>query len=251
MSKSSFIENKINEFMSNFDKLPKHIGFIMDGNRRFAKKRRFAIVEGHKSGAEKMHEIVKFLGEIGIPYMTVYAFSTENNKRAPVEVKALMDLLLFYLDKYEDELAEADVKINFIGEISDLSPRIVSRINEAENNSKDRKGLNLIIAFNYGSRTEIMRACQNFAKDCQNNPDLLEMSNPDIFSRYLYMPETAELDFIIRCGGELRLSNFLLWQAAYAELYFTDTLWPEFSLDELCSALDTFMNRERRYGGTV
>lgn len=245
------IKDELLFLQKNSGKLPNHIGFIMDGNRRFAKKRRFAIVEGHKSGAEKMHEIVKFLAMLGIKYMTVYAFSTENKKRSAIEVTTLMDLLLFYLDKYDLELKEADVKLTFIGEIDELNYKVKNKIKEAEEKSKNRQGLNLIIAFNYGSRMELLRACQKFYLACSEDEKLISENNPDVLRSFLYLPDVPDVDFIIRCGGELRLSNFLMWQAAYSEFYFTDTLWPELEMLELCKALNIFMKRERRFGGTV
>lgn len=231
--------------------LPRHLAFIMDGNRRYAKRTSLTVTDGHRMGAERMHEIVRLIGRLDIPYMTVYAFSAENHKRSALEVRALMELLLFYLDKYDEELAEAGVRLRFLGAEESLSPRVLRRMREAEQSSRDRRNLQLQIAFNYGSRQELLHAAQRFAAAARRNPDLTDTRDPDVLREFLYLPEIPDPDYVIRTGGELRLSNFLLWQSAYAELYFTETLWPELTARELLSALERFAARERRFGGTL
>lgn len=229
--------------------LPKHIAIILDGNGRYAKKRFMPRQFGHKKGAENLKEIVSYANKIGIEYLTVYAFSTENWNRDKKEVEFLMGLLTNYLDTFISDPNTTNVKISMIGDKSGLSEKIVDKINTVENLTNDNDGTNLIVAINYGGRDEITRAVNNIVLDIENNVinkcDITEK----LISSYLDTKEIPDPDLLIRTSLEYRLSNFLLWQLAYTEMYFCEKLWPEFTTDDLDSAILNYQNRERRYGG--
>lgn len=216
----------------------RHIAFIMDGNGRWAKKKGMPRQYGHKKGTEAFKAVVKHCGELGIECVTVYAFSTENWKRPKAEVESIMKLLEGYLDgDYPD-----DVSVKFIGDISVLNDRLKGKIEKAEKKTAGGR-MRVNVALNYGSRSEITHACNALLSQ-----GLTSISEEDIASQ-LYTAGSPELDLIVRTGGDIRISNFLLWQAAYAELYFTDVLWPDISDGDIDSAVTSFCSRKRRFGG--
>ena len=229
--------------------LPKHIAIIMDGNRRWAKERGLDPKLGHKEGAENLKRIARYANKLGIQYLTVYAFSTENWKRTKEEVGALMLLLQKYV---KDLLASSDlenIKINVIGDISKLDSTLQRSIKKVMEKTKDNTGLTLNIAFNYGGRDEIVKAMQKVAQKLQNNEIKLEDITEDLISNSLYTAGQPDPDLLIRPGGEQRISNYLLWQLAYTEFLFVSKYWPEFSEQDLDEAIETFTNRNRKFGG--
>lgn len=225
-----------------------HIAIIMDGNGRWAKKQGLPRSVGHKKGAEIVKEIAKAANERGVKFLTLYAFSTENWGRPKDEVETLMSLLRQYLKSDLSELKKNNIRIRFIGERNMLDADIVQNMHKLERETKDNSGLCLCLAISYGARQEIVQAAQKLASLIKNG-DLSE-SDVDIqnFSAMLYTHEMPDPDIVIRTSGEQRISNFLLWQAAYAELFFTNTLWPDFSAQELDNIIEQFKSRERRYG---
>lgn len=225
-----------------------HIAIIMDGNGRWAKKQGLPRSMGHKKGAEIVKEIAKAANERGVKFLTLYAFSTENWGRPKDEVETLMSLLRQYLKSDLNELKKNNIRIRFIGERNMLDADIVQNMHKLERETKDNSGLCLCLAISYGARQEIVQAAQKLASLIKNG-DLSE-SDVDIqnFSAMLYTHEMPDPDIVIRTSGEQRISNFLLWQAAYAELFFTNTLWPDFSAQELDNIIEQFKSRERRYG---
>jgi len=225
------------------DKLPRHIAIVMDGNGRWATKRALPRSAGHAVGAETFRRIATYCKDIGIEYLTVYAFSTENWKRAEEEIETIMELLEKYLYESLEKMERDRVKMKFLGDITVLSTKLQSLIAETEEVSKRIDGVQVNVCLNYGSRDEILRAAQKYAEDA-NPPPLSE----ETFSKYLYTADIPDPDLIIRPSGEMRLSNFLLWQSAYSEYYFTDTLWPDFTEQELDHAIVVYQNRDRRYG---
>ena len=230
-------------------KVPLHIAIIMDGNGRWAKKRGLPRIAGHKAGADAIRDIVRYCGEAGIRYLTLYAFSTENWKRPKDEVEGLMNLLFEYLDKETPELHKNGVRIRFLGALEDLRPALQSAIAKAEEYTANNKTLQLNIAVNYGSRPEMVRAVRLIAeKYHQGELESLESITEETISNHLYTAGIPDPDLLIRPGQELRLSNFLLWQSAYTELWTTDILWPDFRRAQLIRAIADYQNRERRYG---
>ena len=227
------------------ENLPDHIAIIMDGNGRWAKKRGLPRTAGHSAGAKTFQNIARYCNKIGIKYLTVYAFSTENWKRPKDEVDAIMKLLHDYLVdsvNFKDE----NIKVKFLGDLTRLSDELNVLIADAENNSKDATGLNLNIALNYGGRDEIVNAVKKLAA---SGADLTALTEQEL-SDNLYTSGMPDPDLIIRPSGEYRLSNYLIWQSAYAEYWFTDTLWPDFSEKDINEAVISFASRDRRYGGT-
>ena len=233
-------------------KLPEHIGIIMDGNGRWAKQRGLRRWDGHKEGANVFRKICSYACDIGIKSITFYAFSTENWRRPPEEVAAIMDLFRDYLGEAEDrenENIKKGMQMHFIGRRDDMPDDIVSLMETAEENSKNANRIKVNIAINYGGRLEIVEAVRKIAqkvKDGEMNPE--DISEDDI-SANVYTAGQSDPDLIIRPSGELRLSNFLLWQSAYSELWFSDILWPDFTTDDLDKAIDDYNNRNRRFGG--
>ena len=225
--------------------LPRHVAVIMDGNGRWAQKRGLPRSAGHKAGAESFRRLGTYCKELGIDYLTVYAFSTENWKRCAEEVSGLMTLLSTYIKSKEKELVEKGVRFRVIGRRSDLSEKLQAEIAALEEKTKGGD-FTLIVALSYGGRDEIVRAALRFAREYK------EGAAPEAaFGRCLDTADIPDPDLIIRTSGEQRLSNFLLWQAAYAEFYFTDVLWPDFDKAEFDRALDSFSKRERRMGGRL
>lgn len=231
------------------DNLPVHIGVIMDGNGRWAKRRGLPRSAGHQAGADTLKKIVTECNNIGIKYITVYAFSTENWKRPKEEVDFLMNLLLSYLRDSERTLAKENVVIRAIGGRDALSEEIKEQIKKTEEFTKNNTGIVMNIALNYGAREELAEACRSLAGKAANGAISAEQITEDMISSELYTSGQPDPDLIIRTSNELRLSNFLMWQAAYSELYFTKTLWPDFSVDDLHNAIIEYQSRNRRYGG--
>ncbi len=228
--------------------LPKHIAIIMDGNGRWAKKSGNIRLIGHKKGVSTVNEIVTQSAKLGIKYLTLYTFSTENWSRPADEVSGLMDLLVSALEKNLNKLLKNNVILKTIGDISKLPPKTSKKLQDAIEQTAQNNGLTLILAINYSSRWEITEMAKQIASNTLNgtiNPD--EISQETINS-YLSTKEIPDPELLIRTSGEYRISNFLLWQIAYTELYFTDTLWPDFSTNEFLKAIIDFQNRERRFG---
>ncbi len=226
----------------------RHLAVIMDGNGRWARKRFMSREFGHRRGAENLRTLCILCRERKIEYLTVYAFSTENWKRPATEVGALMNLFIRFFRKYTDELEKEGIRLRFIGDRSGLPDDVVETMIEAEESSKDRQMLQLIIALNYGGRREIATAARAISRDVLAGTIGVDDLTEEVFAQYLYLADVPDPDLIIRTGGEMRLSNFLLWQAAYAEFYSVDCLWPDFGAEELDAALYDFGKRQRRFG---
>ncbi|MGE5329028.1 MAG: isoprenyl transferase [Deltaproteobacteria bacterium] len=230
-------------------RLPVHIAIIMDGNGRWAKKRNLPRNIGHKEGAEAIKRTVLFSNELGINHLTVYAFSTENWSRPKEEVNALMKLLNEFLDGFDKEFGDKNIRIRHIGDPSALSAEIQTKIKEIENRTKDNSGLSFNVALNYGGRFEITQALKNIVKDIKEEKIQETDVTEAVISKYTFTKDIPDPDLIIRTSGEYRLSNFLIWQSAYSELWFDDVLWPDFDETHLLKAITDFQDRERRYGG--
>ena len=229
--------------------MPKHIAIIMDGNRRWAKEKGLDPKLGHKAGAETLEKIASFANEIGLKYLTVYAFSTENWKRTKEEVGALMILRNNYLDKFLNKESLRNIKIRVLGNIENLDKGLRENICKIVEKSKNNTGLTLNIAFNYGGRDEIVRAVKNISKKVKNNEIAIEQIDEMLVQDNLYTVDEPDPDLLIRPGGELRISNFLLWQLAYTEFLFIDKYWPDFSEKDLLEAIMEFEKRNRKFGG--
>lgn len=229
--------------------MPQHIAIIMDGNRRWARQRGLDPKLGHKAGAETLEKIASYANKIGLKYLTVYAFSTENWKRTADEVGALMLLLKSYIEKFLTKKSLNNVRIKVLGDISKLDKGLRDSIEKIVENSKENTGLTLNIAFNYGGRDEITKAVQKIAKKVEQKELEIDDINESVVSENLYTQGQPELDLLIRPGGELRVSNFLLWQLAYAEFLFIDKYWPDFTEEDLLEAIATFAERNRKFGG--
>ena len=225
-----------------------HIAFIMDGNRRWAKQRGLPVVQGHKKGADVLVEIAEAVKEVGIKYMTVYAFSTENWQRSDDEVEHLMNLLRQYLDTGFEKLKENDARIVFIGERNMLASDIVAKINKIEQETQANRSVTLCVALSYGGKPEIVAAARSLAQKVQRGEITPEDIDCDLLAQNLYTAGMPDPDLMIRTGGEMRVSNYLLWQLSYSEFYFSDTLWPDFKKDELIKIIGEYNKRERRYG---
>ncbi|MBQ9950098.1 MAG: isoprenyl transferase [Clostridia bacterium] len=229
--------------------LPKHVGIIMDGNGRWAKKRLLPRNMGHKEGVKRLRAISRVTGKLGIDYLTVYAFSTENWKRSEEEVAGLMKLLLEGFNTVSEELSENHVKIRCIGERDRLSDEVVNAIDNVQSLTEKNDGLTLNIAFNYGARRELVHAVKSVSEDILNGKLSVSDIDEDLIADRLYTGGQQDPDVIIRTGGEMRLSNFMLYQAAYSEFISTDVLWPDFSDEKYIEALREFSMRTRRFGG--
>lgn len=228
--------------------LPKHIALIMDGNRRWAKERNLDIKQGHYAGAENLEKIALYANKIGIKYMTVYAFSTENWKRSETEVKGLMLLLKAYVEKMLAKTNSNNIKINILGDISKLDISLQKSINKILNKTKGNTGLTLNIAFNYGGRDEIVKATQKISEEVKKGNINVEDIDEKMLGDYLYTKGQPDPDIMIRTSGELRLSNFLLWQLAYTEFVFLNKYWPDFNEKDLDNAVEDFQKRHRNFG---
>ena len=227
--------------------LPRHIAIIMDGNGRWAKKRGMPRTAGHAAGAETFRRVATYCKDIGVQYLTVYAFSTENWKRPKEEVDAIMGLLEQYLGEAIEKMERDGIRLRFFGDTSVLSPKLRGLIHETDEITEHIAGFQANVCVNYGGRDEIVRAAKNWAERVKNG-ETSELTE-ERFGDLLYSSGIPDPDLLIRPGGELRISNFLLWQCAYAEFYFTDTLWPDFDGREIDRAIAAYQGRERRYGG--
>lgn len=221
-----------------------HIAIIMDGNRRWAKEKFLPSAMGHQKGVDALRNTMRLFDEFGIKYLTVYAFSTENWNRKKEEVEFLMGLLAKTLLNELDDMHKENVKIRFLGDLSKLSDNLIKIVHSAEEKTKNNTGVNLNIAFNYGSRDEIKNALQEIVKEGISYEEITE----ETISKHLYTKDIPDPDLLIRTGGEKRISNYLLWQIAYSEIYVTDAYWPEFDRNELSKAIIDFENRNRRFG---
>ena len=231
--------------------IPEHVAVILDGNGRWAKKRGIPRAMGHKAGCETLEKMVRVASDTGIKYFTVYGFSTENWKRSTEEVGALMQLFRYYMVRLLKIASANNVRVKMIGEKSRFAPDIIKGINDLEEGTKDNTGMTFIIAINYGGRDEILRAARRLAMDCQKSgKDVSDVSEEE-FASYLDTAGIPDPDLMIRTSGELRLSNYLLWQLAYSEFYITDCLWPDFNKEELEKAILAYNSRERRFGGRI
>ena len=237
------------ETQVDFTRLPRHVAIIMDGNGRWAKKRGLPRKAGHAAGAENFRTIATYCKEIGLEYLTVYAFSTENWRRPQEEVSAIMELLRKYLLEAIGRMERDRVKMSFWGVLTPLSPELQALCRRAEEISRTFEGVQVNICLNYGGRDELLGAARAFAADCLEGRADPNHLTEQRFSEYLCSKGVPDPDLVIRPSGEIRTSNFLLWQSAYAEFYFTDALWPDFSKDELNRALAAYQGRSRRFGG--
>jgi len=230
------------------NKLPKHVAIIMDGNGRWAKKHLLSRIKGHEKGSEAVRAIVRACREIGIAYLTLYAFSTENWQRPKTEVDALMTLLVRFLKSEQKELAENDIRVHVIGQTQRLPAKVQQVLHETINLTRSNSALQLNLALSYGSRAEIVHMAREIAQKSKSgeiDPDAIDV---DIVAEHLYTKGIPDPDLLIRTSGEMRISNFLLWQIAYSEIYVTPTYWPDFGKDEFLAIMLAYQRRERRFG---
>lgn len=235
-----------------FECLPEHIAIIMDGNGRWAKNRGLKRTEGHKVGAKVFEDICEYCAEIGIKYVTFYAFSTENWKRSKIEVTAIMNLLRGYLDRMQERVLEnekAGYRIRFLGAREGMPKDIVNRMDDVEKRSADKTRININIAVNYGSRDEIVHGVKDIVREIQKGNISIDDIDENLISSHLYTAGQPDPDLIIRPSGEYRLSNYLMWQAAYSEIYIDDVLWPDYTSADLDRAIEEYSKRNRRFGG--
>ena len=235
--------------IENIENMPTHIAIIMDGNRRWAREKGLDPKQGHKQGAKTLENIVRYANKIGIKYITVYAFSTENWKRTEEEVGALMLLMQTYLDDYSKRADTENIKVDFIGNIDGLSDRMQKSIKKCREKTKENTGITFTIAINYGGREEIIQATKKIAMDVKNN--IIDVNNitEDLISDNLYTKNIPDPDLLIRTSGELRISGFLPWQIVYSEFIFVDKHWPDFNEDDLLNAIEEYKKRNRKFGG--
>ena len=232
------------------DRIPRHVAIIMDGNGRWAKRQGMARMFGHRQGVETVHRITEVAAELGIAYLTLYAFSTENWNRPKEEVDALMSLLVDTIAKETPTLMKNNIQLLTIGDLGRLPENAQKKFRACMAETSGNTGLRLVIALSYSSRWEIIQAVRNIAHDVQQGKILIEDINEEVISASMTTSQMPDPDLLIRTSGELRISNFLLWQLAYTELYFTDCLWPEFTEEEFYRAIIDYQHRERRFGKT-
>lgn len=232
------------------ERLPKHIAIIMDGNGRWAKQRGKMRVFGHEKGAGAVRKVVEGCAELGVENLTLYAFSTENWKRPKLEVETLMKLLITSLRKELKTLNDNNIRLNTIGKMESLPRTVSQKLKEVIEETKDNNRMTLTLALSYGSREELKNAIREISFKVKNNIISAEDIDETVINEHLYTQNLPDVDLLIRTSGELRVSNFLLWQIAYAELYFTETLWPDFNKEKLYEAILNYQNRERRFGKT-
>ena len=230
--------------------LPQHIAIIMDGNGRWAKKQGKLRIRGHEAGAEAVRKTVESVAKLGIKHLTLYAFSTENWRRPKTEVTTLMGLLVRSLRKELERMTENNIRLGAIGSLEQLPKKVQRELNEVIVKTQDNTGTHLTLALSYGAREEIKQAVVEISQKVKNNIIPIESIDETIINKHLYTQNLPDVDLLIRTSGEVRISNFLLWQIAYAELYFTDELWPEFNEQSLHKAILSYQKRERRFGKT-
>jgi len=230
-------------------KIPKHIAIIMDGNGRWARKRRLPNIVGHRAGVETIRRVIEAAQECGVKVLTLYAFSTENWSRPAREVRGLMGLLERYLDNERDKLLEHKIRFNTIGSIEKFPRSIQEKLHQTIELTKENSKLILNLALGYGGRNEIVQAAKKVSEDVRDGRLDPRNLDEETFSRYLYTRDLPDPDLLIRTSGEMRISNFLLWQLSYAEIYITKKLWPDFKKDDFKKAVDTYITRDRRFGG--
>lgn len=235
--------------MIDLDKIPAHVAIIMDGNGRWAQKRNLPHMAGHNAGMLTIKEVVKASSSLGIKHLTVYAFSTENWKRSTDEVSGIFKLIIIYIEKELKELHENNVRIKILGDYEQLPKDAVKSLNKSLETTKNNTGLQFNIALNYGGRDEILRSVKKLAREVEAGTLKADEITEEMIEENLYTAGIPDPDIIIRTSGEVRLSNYLLWQCAYSEFVFTDVLWPDFTRQELENAIEIFQNRKRRFGG--
>jgi undecaprenyl diphosphate synthase len=248
--KRSLSSNTSSSIYNNLDpaKLPSHVAIIMDGNGRWAKKRLLNRIQGHEKGSETVRNIVRACRNIGIPYLTLYAFSTENWQRPKSEVVALMTLLKKFLDSEQKEMLDNNIRLYAIGQIERLPENVRQALYKVMELTKKNDGMILNLALSYGGRAELVKMVKEIAFKVKNDGMDPDSITPEIISEHLYTSQLPDPDLLIRTSGEMRISNFLLWQIAYSEIYITDTLWPDFGKDEFVRILKDYQQRERRFG---
>ena len=229
--------------------VPEHVAIIMDGNGRWAKKRFLSKAAGHRAGAQALKRLATEAEKIGVKILTVYAFSTENWARPQEEVDTLMDLIHEYIQQYIDDSKKNEMRICLIGDLTRLNEELQRKISDLQEMTKDKKGMRVVIALNYGGRDDIVRAARKLAADIKNSRKTLSEVDEGLFSSYLDTAGLPDPDLLIRTSGEVRLSNFLLWQTAYTEMYICEKLWPDFTIRDLEKAIGQYKQRDRRYGG--
>ncbi len=240
----------INSKKIKLDNIPNHIAIIMDGNGRWANVNGFSRMTGHREGVKTVRKITQLCGEIGIKELTLYTFSSENWERPKTEVSALMTLFIQSLRSEINDLMKNNVRLTTIGETDNLPKSVELELTKGVKKTKNNTGLNLNLAFNYGSRQEIVRATKNIGVKLINNQISIDDIDELLFSKYLYTKDMTDPDLLIRTGGEFRISNFMLWQIAYTELYTTKTFWPDFTENDLVNTIIEYQSRERRFGLT-
>jgi len=230
------------------ERLPNHIAIIMDGNGRWAKERNLPRTMGHRAGVEALKAIVKEFNNLGIKYLSVYAFSTENWIRPKEEVSALMDLLVEFLEKELDELDEGNVVIDYLGDISKLPVKCQNILHKSKNKTQNNSGVHLNLCLNYGGRDEIVKSFKEIYKKIKNGDLNIDDVDEEMISKHLYTSDMPDPDMLIRPSGELRISNFLIWQCAYTEFWFSNIFWPDFRIEHLHKAIIDYQKRDRRFG---
>ena len=238
----------MNVITPKINRIPEHVAIIMDGNGRWAKKNNLSRIDGHAEGTQSVRSIMRAAANIGIQYFTFFTFSTENWSRPKIEIEGLMKLLIESLLTYEKELHENNIKLQIMGNINELPKTVQKIVNRIVLDTKEYSKSNLILALNYGGRLEITEAAKKIALKIKNNELNINDINEDLVSKHMYLPEIPDPDLIIRTSGEMRLSNFMLWQLSYAEIIVTDKLWPEFKEEDFYNALKEFDLRDRRFG---
>lgn len=238
----------LNKYELNPEKMPKHIAIIMDGNGRWAQKRGLPRYLGHQQGMRTLGKVVETVKNLNIQCLTVFAFSTENWNRPQDEVEYIMTQVVKQFDRYAKEAAKHEIRIKVIGEKTPLSDEVLAAINKIQKQTENYQKMNLVVAFNYGSKRELTETVKQLARKVEHHDLKVDDITPELIDRNLYTSDLPPIDLLIRTSGEMRISNFLLWQLAYAELYFTDTLWPDFDQAALLEALHAYQSRKRRFG---
>lgn len=241
-------DQRLQEKLKNRGNLPRHIAIIMDGNGRWAKKRGLPRVAGHSEGVKSVRDVVEACAQLGIEYLTLYAFSTENWRRPKEEVSTLMKLLLKTLKRETDELHKNNIRLRMIGDFESLPEKVQKQLKEAIKKTEKNTRLNLVLALSYSGRWDILQATKKIANDVASRRIKRSLINEETFKNYLSTAEFPEPDLLIRTSGEMRVSNFLLWEIAYTEIYVTNTLWPDFRRKELYEAIEDYQRRERKFG---